>query len=185
LSLAATAQGQGTFAPVILRTGSGSVLLTNTLPEQPGASVLAFSFGFATQEQPQPGQFADSFTISITGPSGTAYLVNADANGIVWAPLVPGAISLTESAVQRQIVPFGIPGEGLTTVGAYQVDYSLPATWQSSPLNLNFDLFDNQNSLRSLAYIDVMSVPEPSSVAILVAALVLWTLARSSSPRRR
>jgi hypothetical protein len=173
-----------------MRTGGGSVLVTNTVtynnpPGQPGASVLAFSFGFATKEQTQPGQFADSFTISITGPSGTAYLVTADANGIVWAPFVPGAIGLMESAIQRQVVPFGVPSEGLTQVAAYQVDYSLPDNWQSSPLLLNLDLFDNLNLQGSLAYFDVTVVPEPSSAAILLAGLVLWGLAKSTSPRRR
>jgi hypothetical protein len=172
-----------------MRTGGGSVLLTNTLsynnpPGQPGASVLAFSFGFASQEQAQPGQFADSFTISITGPSGTAYLVTADASGILWAPFVPGAIGQMESAIQRQIVPFGVPSEGLTEVAAYQVDYSLPDNWRSSPLILNFDLFDNQNLEQSLAYVDFTVVPEPSSVAILLVGLVLWTLAKSTSLHR-
>jgi len=187
LSVVGAAQGQGTFAPVIMRTGSGQVLLTTTVPYtnpagQPGSGVLAFNFGFATQEQVQAGQFPDSFTISITGPGGTAYLVTADVNGIVWAPLVPGSLTVTESAIQRQVVPFGVPSEGLTAVASYQVGYPLPTSWLSSPLTLNFDLFDNLNPQRSLAYFDLMPVPEPSSVTILLAGLVLWRLAKTSSP---
>ena len=190
LLVAGAARGQGTLAPVIMRTGSGRELVTTTLSYvnasgQSASDVLAFSFGFATQEQSQVGQFADSFTVSISGPGGTAYLVTADASGVLWAPAVPGAIPLTESAIQRQFVPFEVPSEGLSEAASYQVDYSLPPAWQNSPLTLNFDLFDNQDPQHSLAYFDVTPVPEPSSVAILLAGLVFWKLAKSSSSQNR
>src|SRR5690242_18642418 len=152
LSVVGEAPGQGTFGPVIMRTGSGQVLLTATVPYSAGqfsSGVLAFSFGFATDEQTQPGQFADSFTVSISGAGGTAYLVTADANGITWAPAMPGGVPITQTQIQRQPVPFGVSSEGLSSASAYEVDYPLPAAWQSSPLTLNFDLFDNQNLLGS------------------------------------
>src|SRR5690349_1101001 len=85
--------GQG-ITPIVMHTGSGSPLASQSLSytSGPGLSGLTLDFGFATDEQPQPGVIPDSFTISITGPDGTGYLVTADANGTQWVPLVPGAL---------------------------------------------------------------------------------------------
>src|SRR5678816_3904429 len=73
------ARAQGTFAPVVMHTGSGTMLLTDTVsyvgnPGLPSSLPLHIHFGFATAELAQPGVFADSFTISLTGPSGTCLL---------------------------------------------------------------------------------------------------------------
>ena len=171
-------RGQGSSQPVIMHTGSGSVLSTltatyNSTANLPGGSNLAIDFGFATAEQPLPGIFADSFTISISGPDGTGYLVTVDANGTQWTPLVPGGLTVADASLQRQSSPFLVPNEGLTSLTSYVLDYSLPANWLGVPLTINFDLFDNQNSLRSLAYFAV-PVPEPSIAALLLLSLVVW-----------
>src|SRR5215475_5976895 len=97
IGVAELASAQGTFAPVVMHTGSGSALLTDTVsylstPGLPSSSLLQMHFGFATEEHAQPGVFPDSFTISLTGPSGTVYLVTADVNGISWAPVTPGSL---------------------------------------------------------------------------------------------
>jgi hypothetical protein len=56
---------------------------------QPGSGVLAFNFGFATKTS--ASRSVPRFVYDLdhwTG--GTAYLVTADVNGIVWAAAVPG-----------------------------------------------------------------------------------------------
>jgi hypothetical protein len=172
--------GQG-VNPVVMHTGSGSSLFSQSLSytNGTGLSAVTIDFGFATDEQPQPGIIADSFTISITGPGGTGYLVTVDANGTLWAPLVPGALPVANSSLQWQTSPFLASTEGLTNLASYAVAYTLPANWQGMPLTINFDLFDNQNALRSLAYYTV-PVPEPSCAALLVLGLALWWKGRSS-----
>src|SRR5205807_4066356 len=101
---------------------------TQTLPfNSAGSSSLSLAFGFATDEQPQPGVFPDSFTISISGPNGTGYLVTVDANGAQWAPLVPGALPVDTASIQSQASPFLAPTEGLTNLFSYVFTYSLPA----------------------------------------------------------
>jgi hypothetical protein len=172
--------GQG-VNPVVMHTGSGSSLFSESLSytNGTGLSAVTIDFGFATDEQPQPGVIADSFTISITGPDGTGYLVTVDANGTQWAPLVPGALPVANSSLQWQTSPFLASTEGLTNLASYALAYTLPANWQGVPLTINFDLFDNQNALRSLAYYTV-PVPEPSCAALLVVGLALWWKRRSS-----
>jgi hypothetical protein len=177
--------GQG-VTPVVMHTGSGSSLLSQSLSYTNGAglSALTIDFGFATDEKPQPGFIADSFTISITGPTGTGYLVTSDANGTQWAPLVPGALPVSTSSLQWFGTPFLAPTQGLTNLASYAVAYTLPASWQGVPLTINFDLFDNQNALQSLAYYTI-PIPEPSGEALLVLGFVLWTQTRLFSRQPR
>jgi hypothetical protein len=171
--------GQGQSQPTVMHTGGGQPLTSQSIiytsiPGTSGGATAIIDFGFATQEQPRPGLFADSFTISITGPDGTGYLVTIDANGTKWAPLVTGALPVLASSIQRQTSPFLVPTEGLPNTASYVMGYTLPANWQGVPLTVNFDLFDNQDALRSLAYFDVPAqVPEPSCVALLALGLVL------------
>jgi len=184
LGFADPAKAQGTFAPVVMHTGSGSMLLTDTVPYMsnpglPASSFLHIHFGFATEEQPQPGVFPDSFTISLTGPSGTVYLATADANGISWAPAVPGSLPISESEIQRQPILFEVSTEGLSPIGSYDLGYALPQTWLGIPLTINFDLFDNQNLQKSLGYYGMVPVPEPSCGVLLLSGLVLWYWRRS------
>ena len=164
--------GQG-ITPVVMHTGSGTSLSSQSVAYGPAGSTLLIDFGFATDEQPQPGAFLDSFTISITGPTGTGYLVTVDANGMHWTPLVPEALTVASASVQGQTSPFLAPTEGLASQTSYALGYTLPANWQNVPLTINFDLFDNQNTLRSLGYFFV-PVPEPSGGALLLLGLVIW-----------
>lgn len=167
--------------PVFLRTGSGSVVtselsLLNPLPgSAPG--LLNFEFGYSTDELLQPGSFADSFTISLENALGQRiYLVTADAGGNLWAPFVPGAVPVADSAIFRETVSFAVPGEALDTSVAYRVGLNVPDDWANQPLKLRFDLFDNQDAIPSAAYFQgVALVPEPSSLLLLaggVAALL-------------
>jgi hypothetical protein len=189
LLVGGVAHAQGTFEPIVMRTGSGNVLLTDTvayssLPSLPATSLLTIRAGFATQEQAQPGFFADSFTISISGPGGTAYLVTADVHGWTWAPSVPGSVPVESAAIQRLPITFGVPSEGLPAFTAYQLTFPLPESWRGVALSIDFDLFDNQDPQRSLGYYDVIPVPEPNSGAILLAGLLVWQWSRRKSVNR-
>jgi len=167
--------GQG-LNPVVMHTGSGLSLLSQSFSYTSGVggsspSAVTIDFGFATEEQLQPGVIPDSFTISITGPTGTGYLVTVDASGTQFAPFVPGALPITGASLQASL--FLASTEGLTNQASYTIDYTLPAGWLGVPLNINFDLFDNQNALRSLGYYSV-PVPEPGSAALLILSLSCW-----------
>jgi hypothetical protein len=180
MELPANLLGQGISQPVVMHTGSGlpllsqSVSYTNLLSGVPG-SMVNINFGFATAEQARPGAFLDSFTISIGGPDGTSYLVTVDGSGIHWAPNVPGALPVADSSIQSQSAPFLVPTEGLPNVSSFVLGYTLPQKWVGVPLTINFDLFDNQDNLASLGYFLVVpaSVPEPSSVALLILGLIV------------
>ena len=169
-------QAQGTFEPLVMRTGAGVALQTQSLPFNTDnlslAPALPLEFGFATLESPRPGEFGDSFTISVQSSAGIIYLLTADANGVQWAPVVPGALTISEAAIQRTSTAFVVSPEGLTPIAAYRLDYPLPGAWGTLPLTINADLFDNQDVYRSLAYIRV--IPEPSSTLLIGLAAALW-----------
>lgn len=169
-----------------MNTGSGRSLVSQSLSfpngtVNGGGSALTLDFGFATDERPQPGIILDSFTISITGPNGTGYLVTLDASGTTWAPLVPGALPVPASSLQWQTEPFVVPTQGLTNLASYALIYTVPNNWQGAPLTINFDLFDNQNSVPSLGYY-LVPVPEPSCAALMGLGLALW---KREQARRR
>lgn len=162
---------------MVMRTGAGVPLQTQSVPFNSGeismSPVLPLYFGFATLETPRPGLFADSFTVSVQSSAGIVYLLTADVNGVQWAPLVPGALVISEASIQRASTEFAVPTEGLTPVAAYQVNYALPAAWETLPLTVNFDLFENQNTESSLAYFTV--IPEPSPTLLVGLAVALWS----------
>lgn len=171
-----TATAQGTLQPVTMRTGTGLVLQTQSVSFKSGelglTPVLPLYFGFATQEQAQPGVFTDSFTISLQSSAGIIYLLTADANGVQWAPATPGAWPISDASIQRSTTDFAVPAEGLSPVAAYKVSYAVPTEWQTLPFQVDFDLFDNQNTTASLAYFSV--IPEPSAALLLCVATGLW-----------
>lgn len=160
--------GQGV---TLMHTGVGGPLSSQSVSFT-GSSSLTINLGFATDEQPQPGLFPDSFTVSISGPNGIGYLVTLDASGTHWTPFVPGALPVDMGAIQWQASPFLASTAGLTNLASYALGYTLPPEWQNVPLNVNFDLFDNQNLLPSLAYFTV-PVPEPSAAVLLILSAAL------------
>ena len=120
--------GQGVNQPVVMHTGLGNPLSSQSVSVT-GTSILTLDFGFATDEQPQPGLIPDSFTISISGPDGTGYLVTLDATGTHWTPFVPGALAVDTSSLQWQAAPFLASAEGLTNSASYTLGYTLPSSW--------------------------------------------------------
>lgn len=174
--------GQGMLQPVVMRTGTGTSLSSMSVNYTSSAVLsgvdrVALDFGFATQEQAQPGQILDSFTVSITGPNGTGYLVTVDGSGTYWTPNVPGALPVSTSSLQWQTSPFLVSSQGYPNLASYALTYSLPSTWQSVPLTINFDLFDNQNNLGSLAYF-YLPVPEPGTAALILMGMLAWRFRR-------
>jgi len=167
--------------PITTHTGGADVLISETLPfSSASSSTLAINFGFATTEAVAPAQFYDSFTVSVSGPGGTACLLTADASGIDWAPIVPGGLGVPNSSLQPQATAFLVPTEGAQPIGSFEVNFALPGQWLGVPLTVEFDMFDNQNQQPSLAYY-ALSVPDPlpdpanTGVLLLsVTACCLW-----------
>jgi hypothetical protein len=156
-----------------MRTGSGDVLLSQFFSYQNSAPSVSLEFGFATMETVAPSQFYDSFTVSVTGPGGIAYLLTADASGVDWAPFVPGAIAVASADIARQQIPFSVPTEGGQPIGSYEFDFKLPSSWVGVPLTVEFDLFDNQNDKSSLGYYAV-PLPEPANTGLLLLGIAAF-----------
>lgn len=181
---------QGTIQS--LQTGSGQPLTTDQAVLQTGgflSPMINFAFGFTTQENPAPGVFLDSFTVSFEdASSNVAVVATADAGGMVWAPASPGSVALDASQIQRQATT---TPPGLTPVWsrtfAYSVAVPVPTAFTGSSVTVYFDLFDNQNAVMSLGWYDnlqVTSVPEPQPALLLALGLMLLALKGNTFKRR-
>jgi hypothetical protein len=175
--LHATAQGT---IETVLRTGTGQPLATAEAPVflPPGAPlpVLRFRFGFATDEAFVPGQFFDSFTVSVlnTNTGALAVLATADASGFAWAPPTPGAVPIGEGDIVRQAIDFPSLQPVLANQTAYDVSFGLPSPFHGDSVNVIFDLFDNQNAVASFGFFSgLMAVPEPSVSVLLICGALL------------
>jgi hypothetical protein len=173
--------GQALAQLTTMRTGSGDVLASQTIPYKSNASSqLSIDFGFATEEQVTPNMIYDSFTVSISGPGGVAYLVTADASGPQWRPFVPGAITVPDLGFDWKPTSFLVSPEGGQPIGSYELNFAVPSNWMGVPLTIEFDLFDNQNGESSLGYYAV-AVPEPANTILLLlsaAVCCLWSRKR-------
>src|SRR6185295_584922 len=132
-------------------------------------------FGFATEEEVIPGVFLDSVTASlqaVNDASQTVILFTVDRSGPNWAPLSPGSLFIDPDSIQRQSAAFPNLQPQLPHQLAYQVTVAIPVVLQNRPLNLYLDLFDNQNSLRSLAFVGPFApVPEPGWIGFGIVGL--------------
>ena len=179
--------GQGTFTVFsTLRTGANQTLTTATQTFnvdllQP-ANRLQFAFGFATEEQPGPGQFLDSATVTFQDAGQTVTLVclTVDGNGVVWAPVSPGATFLDPNDVKSSPVPFNDQTKPWVSQVAYSVIVPIPAGLAGESANLYLDLFDNGDSRDSLAWIS--EIPEPGTLALLLLGGCLWLRQRKVRP---
>jgi hypothetical protein len=160
-------------APAVLSTGGSEPLhvISSPLIVDPNLSAprLEFTFGFGTDEQPTPGQFLDSVSFTLQGANHqTALFFTADANQVFWAPPNPGGLTLSESEISRAATPFDIGTFHFLNENAFSVSVPIPDELEDQSPTLFFDLFDNENGVESLAYLqDVRVVPEPTSIALL------------------
>src|ERR1044071_2134065 len=90
----------------LLQTGGGSILVrTNRSWSAPAAlthPALIFTFGFATDEVLAPGDFTDSFTVTVRNGDRTfvAPALTADLFGVTPAPENPDGTQFTTNDIQ-------------------------------------------------------------------------------------
>jgi hypothetical protein len=170
----------------VLRTGPGApstaTVFRSGLIATSNSFFLQFQFGFATEEEVAPNVFLDSITATFQASNdspATLLVLTVDRSGAYWAPSATGALFLDPNSIQRQTIAFPALEPGLLNQVAYQVTVPIPESLQNRSLNFYFDLFDNQNSLRSLAWVgDVTAVPEPGWVALSLCGVVCWLFVR-------
>jgi hypothetical protein len=162
--------------------------------------VLQFDFGFATDEVGAPGEFADSFSVTLQGsdPAQSVLLLTADVNGVAWAPENPGGVPISADEVKHTEQPFAKVDSTLAAKVAYSVTFAIPRAFLGNPVKVFFDLFDNLNSAASLAYVRQAGVQsarlesaeeaggpyEGEVSALLDEAIHTFTLKRSAASAR-
>jgi len=155
--------------PHLLRTGAGESLQTwsVSLAPPPGVRALGldFTLGFGSAESAVPGDFLDSFSVSLARkvPSDTALVATADAPGVLWLPNLPGGLKLEAAALRVTEVPWALSPD--QTPGAhfsYRVSLELPPVYQRGGFELIADLFDNLDLKVSLGFVaDVVVRTDP------------------------
>lgn len=178
-------QQEGDYA--VFRTGAGEPLLTTNIAVEILEGVLGprleFEVGFSTSEFPVSGNFLDSFSITLQSQDAalTALLGTFDAAAVVWAPANPGGLVLDENTIELVAVPFPalLPEHALRY--SFAVSLAVPSPFFGLTAWVFFDLFDNQDSLASMAYarnVRVESVPSTN----FPIGLRLWSSTSASGP---
>ncbi len=146
--------------PTVLETDGSTALHTARLPLSlpfgVGLIRVEFDLAYGTREQPEPGTFLDSISLSFEPPSArdTALLLTADARGENWFPENPGGISVPADFLKRTAIPFpGDVGNSWPVFASYAVTLTLPLAWQNCEAGLWLDLFDNRARQDSFANI--------------------------------
>ncbi len=181
--LLAGSAAQGQEAVEVLRTGDNPPLSTLVrsvnINDEFG---LTFTFGFATDETADIDTIPDSVTATLqaTGdPASTLIVATLDASGAIWAPISPGTLTLSPDSVVRVPIDFPSLVPMLDRRNAFSVTVPLPFELQHREVNLYLDLFDNGNSMSSLAWLgSVQPIPEPVPVALLFTGASVWFVAR-------
>ena len=154
----------GADPPWVLVTSGGTALVSTQevlqIPLTMPLPRLQFDFGFATDETPVPNSFLDSFSLTLQNnePSQTVLLLTVDAFGVKWAPPNPGGLLLLPDSLLRHEIPFPDLVTNLDHHFAYSLTLSLPPELAGKPATLYLDLFNNTNSLGSLAFLDHLTV---------------------------
>jgi hypothetical protein len=181
---------QGTDIPIYqtLQTGQTQALQTATqyltLDQTKPTDLFEFSFFFATQEQPSPGQFLDSATIMLQNGAQTTAVVflTVDASGVYWVPATPGGLDLDPASMVMTPLSYRDQSQPWQLQTAYSITVPLPEQLKSGAAILTLDLFDNGNSLKSMAWIS--QIPEPGSTALLICGGLMLSLNLMRRSRR-
>ncbi len=129
-----------------------------TVPSGDRAPELHFEFGFTTEEAGEPGVFTDSltFTLQATNADATAVLLTVDRSGVLWAP--PTAGGLVPTNLTSTTTPFAPLQPVFTNAFAYAVSWLLPREFAGLSVFLFADFFDNQDAVRSTAYLSQVQI---------------------------
>jgi hypothetical protein len=184
--LGATQCGRAQSTFVVLNTGNGQPLVSVATPLFVDAALvqprLQFNFGFATDEISTPGTFLDSLTVTIQNAdqSLTAVYLTSDASGTVLAPPTPGSLLLDAATINTSSIAYPSLQPVLANPHAFLISAAIPPQFVGGPINVFFDLFDNQNPIASQGWynnLQIVSVPEPQAwTLLLLAGVACWTL---------
>jgi hypothetical protein len=171
-----------------LETTAGEALVsqerTVSLEPNGGSFLLQLKFGFGTDEVFGPGTIFDAFSVTVQTAdlTKTWVLATFDASGVVWAPVTPGTETLDQSSISRTAInaPSLLPD--FRFAQAYTVEWMLPTDAAGQPLNVYYDLFNNQNQIGSQGWFtDIIVVPEPGVISLGVLGLgLVWLIQRRS-----
>lgn len=157
---------------IILETGGSEAIVSafrDLGPIENAKRWVTFDFGFATIEEALAGSFLDSATFTLQGSasSATTIIGTIDRTGIHWTPSVPGGLTLEPDAVSWVEIDFPDFSLELPHRKAYSAVVEVPQELQGQDLRFVFDLFDNQNGVKSVAYVSAPTVvPEPGTLAL-------------------
>jgi hypothetical protein len=151
-------------AETILETGGGIALQRVSVPvvaptNYPSASVR-FDVSFVTNERLLPGEFLDSFTLSLRNTNRTivAAVLTVDRFGIIWAPVTPGGFSIAAEDLAFEPAPSPPDSSNFLFQASYRVLVNLPPALLRQPAALVLSLFDNDDSEASRAIVSDVRV---------------------------
>jgi hypothetical protein len=93
----------------------------------------------------------------------TAIYLTADASGVAWAPVTPGAWGLDPTSIRATALAYPSLQPVLNDQLAYQVSAAIPDQYKGHMVNVYFDLYDNLDARASQAWfgdLRVIMVPE-------------------------
>ena|SRR5688572_24479602 len=151
---------------------------------------LELTFGFGTDETFAPGQFFDSFTISLqdSGAAFTAVLLAVDASGLTLAPPTPGGLAVNPLSFTFDSTSIPPLSTTLEKQFSFRLNAPIPAQMLGAPINVQFDLFDNLDSVKSIGWVsEIAIVPEPVPAigALMLLAVAVFRISLRAAHLRR
>jgi hypothetical protein len=148
---------------IVLGTGGGWPLqragLVLDLPTNLASISLTFDFAFGTDETVVPGEFYDSFSVTLrsTDRSYVAALLTADLFGPAWSPPNPAGQAQTNLLLFEPAAVSALLNHRATRF-AYTVAVELPALLFGQMGALSLSLFDNLDADASLGWVQNLSI---------------------------
>lgn len=166
--------------------------LEQTFSVPASASTLAFDFAFSTTGIPPTGAIPDSFAVSVISALGDFLdILVVDLLGVVPDPsdgieIITGATPI-DVAFDSSISIVGFP-VGIGTTFSGRISLGLPSAVLGQDVTLFFDLFDQIDDANTIAGVDNISlrtraVPEPATLALILAGLGVMSGGRAKSSR--